>query len=547
VLSSFWLVACLALAGPSGAVTPSPPADAGLLRLEEEIDAAVEAGDFARAKQLDIELAGRRGATRDGLAADGPVFEPGRPLDAEFVPGLGVEIETGPVRAFGAGTDSTGAIWLAAALPDLSVRVYRSQDFGRNWNELFRFTNGTDVSQLEVVFGPGDSSFVYVFYLESRNAGDIRAVRVPLDTVAPVALDVVVGGDTITDFSVCADRDRFHYLYLLYANERRTGRTGGFTRSVDFGKKWELAQPWWNCTDPCVVYATGSTIHCAWRFALTGREIHLQSNRHYGRLDRWWTYRLVSGENQLCRDPAVAQADTGREWNSRVWVAYTVARRDTQELDIAFSHSGDGGWTWNEDNDLGEDRVDEFFADLVPAPGDPGGSAHLVYTAGQRSGAGKTNVRWRCANVFDPAYWSAPVTLSGQRANAGFEGCRPRVVAPAGAPHRWPGVCYSLYHPDHGDRLLFNALWLSGPPAASPGPGLRAVARGRGRVELLADGAAVSGLTVFDALGRRVRTLGPGAGRWEWDGRDEAGRPARSGTYFAALASGPRARFALVR
>ncbi|MBD3161834.1 MAG: T9SS type A sorting domain-containing protein, partial [Candidatus Eisenbacteria bacterium] len=47
-------------------------------------------------------------------------------------------------------------------------------------------------------------------------------------------------------------------------------------------------------------------------------------------------------------------------------------------------------------------------------------------------------------------------------------------------------------------------------------------------------------LVVFDALGRRVRTLldgssAPGRHVIRWDGRDDAGREAASGVYFVRL------------
>ncbi len=52
-------------------------------------------------------------------------------------------------------------------------------------------------------------------------------------------------------------------------------------------------------------------------------------------------------------------------------------------------------------------------------------------------------------------------------------------------------------------------------------------------------------LTVFDVLGRHVRTLvdaslSPGAYSYAWDGRDGAGRPAASGIYLYRLRVGER-------
>lgn len=52
--------------------------------------------------------------------------------------------------------------------------------------------------------------------------------------------------------------------------------------------------------------------------------------------------------------------------------------------------------------------------------------------------------------------------------------------------------------------------------------------------------AARAGVEIYDAAGSRVRTLVDGARaagshRVEWDGRDDAGRPAASGVYFARL------------
>ena len=546
----------------TGPVAPSLPAHtAETAVLERRLDEAIAAQDFETAKQLDIELSREFGLSRTLDRSDGPEF--GLPEGDGAVP------DTGRVLSYGTATDSTGAIWLAKTGPDLKVRVYRSQDLGVSWDELFWFSHGTDIPQLEMVFGPGDSAFLYVFYLNGVSAGDLWVVRVRLDTLVYESFPVAVGGDTINDFSVAADRDAHHYIYCIYANEMRDGRTGSFTRSLDFAKTWEVSQPWWNCWDPEIVHATGSAVHCAWRYALTGREIHFESNRHYGRLTRWWTYRLVSGSGDNCFDPVVAQGDTGGEWNSVTWVAYTVARRDTSDLDIAFSYSTDGAWNWNRNISLGQGFVDECYPDLVRVDGDENGHVHLCYTGGQRSGPGKTRVFWRAANTLDPDYWSVPVRMSDLRANGLYEGCRPRVVAPPGAPHSWPGVFYSLHHPDHAEGLRFSALWLgvggdAGRRRPSPEEGSRekvvglsvpAVCREGARFSATLGAAGRVRVAVYDATGRLERTLfsgwlGTGTHRFEWDGAGASGRPARSGTYFVRVETGDLAegaRFRLLR
>jgi len=59
----------------------------------------------------------------------------------------------------------------------------------------------------------------------------------------------------------------------------------------------------------------------------------------------------------------------------------------------------------------------------------------------------------------------------------------------------------------------------------------------RGAVTFGRSGAAASMLDLFDAQGRRVATLAPGAGavgtQWVWDGLDEAGRRVQPGVLFA--------------
>ncbi|OYD15704.1 hypothetical protein CH330_04915 [candidate division WOR-3 bacterium JGI_Cruoil_03_51_56] len=513
--------------------------------LEQRFDAAIGQGDYDKAKAIDMQLSRMcnhrltpidTGQITEGgcLVADGPRLGI---TDPDFV-GDDVAIDTGPVMSFGATTDSLGNIWVAAAGIDTKVRVYRSCDLGRTWEQVLWFSHGVDVPKIELVYGGGDSSFVYVFYLNSLNAGDLWAMRINPDGSGQQAFPVAVGSDTINDFSVAADHDRHHYLYCLYANEMRTGRTGGFTRSLDFGKSWEVPQDWWNCWDPCVIYSTGSSVHCAWRYAATGREIHFETNRFYGRPRRWWPYCLISGTTQKCWDPVIAAADTGTEWNSMVWVFYTVARRDTSRLDLEYAYGTDC-WGWTRNRTLGDPFRDEWFPELQPYYGSPSGYVHLCYNTGGKGAKDKTVVYYRCANALAPENWSPRLKMNDPRANALFEGARPKVICPANSPHQFPGVLFSYYNPGYASGLYFDAPWGRGTQKEVKG------SKGRHRNPFLLD-APVSGnytCWIYDATGRRVRRLFSGRletgfHSFEWDGRSDGGEPVRSGTYFVRL-SGP--------
>jgi hypothetical protein len=84
-------------------------------------------------------------------------------------------------------------------------------------------------------------------------------------------------------------------------------------------------------------------------------------------------------------------------------------------------------------------------------------------------------------------------------------------------------------------------LRLVAAPNPSRGGGVTLVAHGR-------RAGQPARLRLVDAAGRRVldRSLAPGADRVAWDGRDERGRAAAAGIYFARLTEGDRSTDARV-
>ncbi len=464
--------------------------------------------------------------------------------------GSEVLVDTGAVSAFDATADSAGIIWAAIAYPDDSIRLYWSGDFGMTWQSRGGLRADSTVRQVQLLFGQGDSSFLFVFVLEAANDGDLWLARVSPDSGDVMSVPVAVGPDTIDDFSAALDRDNHYFLYCLYANEHRAGRTGTFTRSLDYGLSWEAGTDWWNAWDPCVSYTNGSTIHCAWRYALNGGEIHYSYNRHYAMSGHWSTYRLVSDSFAgQCFDPTVVQADSSPETEAAVWVFYTAGRRDTEVLDLEYSASSDGGSSWNPGLPFGSSFRDEQQPCLAADLSGPNDYVSLSYSSGNRHRGDTIAAWWTCANSFDLNGWLEPVRVS----RFPLAGPAPKPVYVPHAPMRLPGVFYSQQRETGSWGVRFAAPWLSasqapGPDPQSPTPYLWPnPSTGTVQVSASVTRPGSYSLAVYDAAGRLVANvfrgrLEPGPQFWTWDRTSPSGRRIPAGTFFVRL-KGPGAWF----
>ena len=454
--------------------------------------------------------------------------------------GSEVLIDSGAVAAFDATADSTGVIWVAIAYPDNAVGLYYSDDFGSSWHGRGAMHADSAVRQVQLLFGQGDPPFLYLFLLEAGNGGDLWLARIRPDSGGFALAPVAVGPDTVDDFSAALDRDEHHYLYCLYANEHRTGRTGTFTRSLDHGASWEAGTDWWNAWDPCVSYTTGSTIHCAWRYALNGGEVHYSFNRHYGMSGYWSTYRVVSDSSAgQCFDPTVVQADSSPESQAAVWVFYTVGRRDTATLDLQYSASSDGGWNWTEGLPFGDPFRDEQQPCLAADLSGPNDYVSLCYTSGSRHLGDTVAAWWTGTNSHNLDGWLEPVKVS----RFPLAGLAPRVVYAPHAPMRLPGVLYSQQAEAGPWGVRFAAPWLAAEstaadspvPATWPNPSTGPV-----RLSATVTEPGDYSLAVYDAAGRLVSSvfrgrLEPGPQFWTWDRKLSSGRRIPAGTFFVRL------------
>ncbi len=353
-----------------------------------------------------------------------------------------IQIDPGSITAFATTLKDDGEIYIALCTPESLLKIYLSEDGGVYWRELLRFPLSDQAKYIELLKGKGDSSHLFVFYLTQKDNGDLWLLRIKPDLSEWQNIPLAVGPDTVDRFTVAIDNKVNYYLYCLYVNQRRGGRNGRFTRSLDYGLTWEMEQDFYNTFDPHLFLGANTVLHCIWRFAINGREIHYTQNRYYGAPARWSGLQVLYATGEKCFDPKVVQADTSPPWRAPIWTVWTVARRDTEMLDLVYTISTDGGNTFSPPANLGEIFIDEWWPSLLTYQG----SAYLVYNTGSRSPDGQTSVYYRHSRDYTPQIWSSPVRMNDRRANALFYGARPRALPNAALfcyyGHNWAKGLY---------------------------------------------------------------------------------------------------------
>ena len=387
-----------------------------------------------------------------------------------------IQIDSLLVRAFAGATGPSGTIYVALAPPEPVIKFYRSTTAGNTWDHLFTIPIPAPARQLELLAPKADSAWLYLFFLDTAAGGDLYLLRLKTNTDTWQLLPVALGPDTIDRFTATVDSYRHYYLYCLYVNQHRTGANGRFTRSLDYGSTWETTQEFYNCLDPCLYFGAGSVLHCVWRFALNGREIHYSRNRHYGAPSRWEQLKIIAATGEKCFDPQVVQADTSPPWRAPLWIAWTVAHRDTEQLDIGLTHSTDGGNSFAPPVIIGEPFVDEWW----PALTADARSAWLVYNAGAKGQNDPTVLYLHYARAYAPELWSGPLKINNPRVNALVFGARPRILP--------PGALFSHYGYPFARGLFFRS---SAPGADHPG------------VATLTSSSTLE-LTALDITGRKI-------------------------------------------
>ena len=202
------------------------------------------------------------------------------------------------------------------------------------------------------------------------------------------------------------------------------------------------------------------------------------------------------------------------------------------------------------------DRGDQFY---LRAATDAGGSPAFTYGTAERDTSGSLVYTERgpaTSGLLDPANDEVVMRLSltaldpwvthggGVRAGSVLVGLRGETGT--------LGAGTARDQTRGGGSITVCQELVGVPPAASPvemgmGPPVPNPARGGADVSLALSHAAWVDVGVFDAAGRRVRTvhagtLPAGSTRLHWDARTDAGHPAPGGVYFIRMMAGGSVR-----
>jgi len=458
--------------------------------------------------------------------------------------GSDILIRDGTIVATAADYEMDGTMWTAfTRLQDSSTYLYRSTDHGLSWQQrLVSRGAGRIFDKLGLVVGEGESAFVYVFYLEPWQNGDLWLNRLDPRTDSVLTVEVAGGSDTIVDFAVCRDYSGSNYWLYAVATSHATpsspaaaadGRALRFFRSPDYGHTWAVTDSYdYPIFDPHLSAGAGSYLYFVGFSPAWLGSIEVWVNRLWLSPGYWKTASWMT-DTQNVHDPVIGAAFTKPESTATIWCAYSQNYENSGDWDVVYSYSTDGGGGWSSPAYLASSTgADEEYPDLrnYTSLGNPYVNVSYISDDGFRS------VYRRYANASTPGQWSDTLRINQGSAGTGSE-VRPKLCYTPGGPFSGAGAVFT------GAGL--NSCWWNGPypvdVAESPDGISRRVliqpSTGRGPFHIKA--ASMTAVAVHDRVGRLVRSLASDrSGTASWDGRGETGRLVASGIYFVRLAAG---------
>jgi hypothetical protein len=454
------------------------------------------------------------------------------------------QIFTGGVSASSADWEMDGTMWAAfAGASDSTINVFKSLDHGASWNQIIGFYRPPKyyVDKIELVVGPGDSGFVYVFYNVPGNDGDLWVMRCDKNGGSIDGFAVLVGNDSITDFTACRDYTGSNYwLYAIAHNGMESGSwpQSFFLRSTDYGKTWATTDTFFNQDLPRMAFGAGWYGYVGsvpkqanWKGIVSTGVTTFYSG------PGTWHFRDVHPDTFAMNDACIAPAFTTPPESATVWIAYTHNYMGTSDWDIYSAYAiGDTLLSWNGPTVIANTTNPEGYVDLKNYTSTGNDYVNVSFVNIDMTN-GYDNAWLGYSSAGAPGTWTA---LSDTWVNKsvysgwGFTAF-PRIVYSPDGGGPGGGLVFPGYVSWTNTNGYFNAPWSNG-VAESPVQPRRPAAAfsvlpsvARGPVRVSWNGSAIR-LTVTDVAGRTVRSIAAPAGNsFVWDGKVPAG------TYLVCL------------
>lgn len=452
--------------------------------------------------------------------------------------GADILIRDGTIVATAADYEMDGTMWAAfTLLEDTSLRVHRTTDHGLNWGFLLSLRTAGIADRLGLVVGEGESAFVYLFYLNPAQDGDLQCLRIDRETGAGNIFDVAVGPDTIRDFAVCRDYtgDNYWLYAVATAADANSQRALRFLRSETYGRTWTVTDSSARRReDPHLSAGAGSYIHFASHGADT---LEVATNTLYGDPGHWITTWFYLAEEVA--DPVVAAAFTKPESSATVWCVWSQNYYNSGDWDVKYSYTtqaAHGGW-YPPAYLAASTEADEGYPDLRNYTSL--GNTYVNASYISEVGPDRTVYR-RYASSPTPTGWSDTLRINQGSAGTGSE-VRPKLCYTPGGPFSGAGCVFT------GAGL--NSCWWNGPyPTAIAEPrtpqaaaAILSVRPGIGRGPFHIRTTSPASVSVHDRAGRLIRELAlERDGTATWDGLDAGGHNLAGGVYFVRLVAAGR-------
>lgn len=452
-------------------------------------------------------------------------------------PDILIEDSLGPLAAFAADYNyTTGDIFVACAIDSGyyfgdygGILILRSQDHGLSWQEI----NSRSIlptwhaEDIDLVVTRDDT--LYTFLHASRK--DESQDNIELDKFFEgenqfLGFEFSHSGKFRSPVLVRDDLEPFH-LYRAYILNIDGDVDSLFVeKSTDKGETWSILErrytPTGYYTD-CDLTISDSTLYLTYSNtddALKSVRTRVRGNRGTSTPPSTILIQTTSDTtNADIKYPRIGATTTQPADGQLVYALFSQRNAATENWDLLYKYSGDGGTTWSSDIDtITQGSNGPVLSDIRGYEVGPNQYMDITYCVTSHVDIlFSYHNYWRWSSEGDPTNWHDITDVDG-----GLFSSRPEIVYSPGGSAPGAGVVYN----DIMGNLYFDAPWYSGIAENSKENEEKV------RSEVVLPGSVVKlgsiGATVYDISGREITKLTGDS----WDLKDTQGKKASCGIYL---------------